>query len=213
MGCEKQEKIRFLAHIDLWFWLFRVILPHLVVTIYKFSNIWLAILICIIFKEMINAFAYLARVPWSPEKAIILSGKEPRRWVAPNIPTVIKNQMILCSGRKNILHGFRLKVHILIPTDNSVRSKALGIFEESYLRLAPCVDIIRRRISSPLMSNPSTNAISIYPRTFGIDVDFKHTSYNKQKFFDVRPHFDYNIVLLHLSLSRLLEFGNQEIVS
>jgi len=122
---------------------------------------------------MVNVFLKLVCVSFSSVKVGVFSGKQPRRRITPYISSIIKYQMILCSGRKYVLHRFCLKTSILVPTYNSVSSKAITIFQKSKMRFTPCVNIIRRRLSSKLCSYPSTNTICINSGTFCINIDFK----------------------------------------
>ena len=145
------------------------------------------------------------------QKMEIFTSIIPRWRVCPYIPSIIKDNMVLCSVRKDILHWFCLKIHILVSTDYSIRTKSFCIFEECKRRLGPGRNLKRWRFSSPLSPYPSADIICVYSGSFGVDVDFKELVHNKQKFFKKRSHFNKNIVLIFFTTHITFKFRKHKI--
>jgi hypothetical protein len=52
------------------------------------------------------------------DEIVVFSGKKPRGRVAPDITTIIKNEMVLCPRGEDFIEGFSIEVAILIATDD-----------------------------------------------------------------------------------------------
>ena len=169
--CKKQEIVMPFSDIYFYISFLMIMLPHMVVAVDKLSHIGLMILI--FFNEMIYTLAHLTWISLPLEEAIVLSCKKPRSRIAPNISSIIQNQMILSPSWKYVLHWLCFKIHVFIPTNYTMRSETLVALEKSHIGLTPRVDVEGWWLTSPLMPNPSTNAVGIDSSTFSIDINLK----------------------------------------
>lgn len=142
------------------------------------------------------------------QEIIVFPGEEPSGRVVPDIPAVIKDEVVLGLGGQDAIEGFGVQVAVFVAADDVGGEGFLALEEEKSLGLPGEIGM-GALLSSVLGADVLADFLSIYPRAFGVDVDLIQLGDDVQEVSEIGTHLDHNQVSFTfiLQLEGAIYFG------